>query len=176
MFAGSGGQRAPRLAAASARALSVARRMPPAVSTAPPVPPPLLRAARPPPASPCPPARRPLPAPPRVEKANPLSILVQQGDRRSLLSRHRRRLGRIVERSLVSVAKSSLPTGLPTPCGGAISMRFQKSEQNRLHYLLTNRYGGGYPHQLCERGRRTKAHVCIGRLSLRFPKGGDQSW
>lgn len=93
MFAGSGGQRAPRLAAASACVLSVARRLPPPrplsplrpapcrsrvcrlpPSTVPPCPPP---ARRPPPPAP-PPARRPSPTAParrRLPPAPPLRPL-----------------------------------------------------------------------------------------------------
>lgn len=124
--------RAPRAPPTAPRAPSTAPCAPP-----PPVPPPA-----PPPRSPR--CRPPLAA--RREgrlSAHPGPSWFNREIGRSLLSRHRRRLGRIVERSLVSVAKSSLPTVLPTPCGGAISKHFQKSEQNRLHYLLTNRYGGG---------------------------------
>ena len=137
-------------------------------------PPPRPRAPRAPPTAPrapstapcAPPPPVPPPAPPRSPRcrpplaarregrlsAHPGPSWFNRGIGRSLSGRHRRRLGRIVERSLVSVAKSSLPTVLPTPCGGAISKRFQKSEQNHLHYLLTNRYGGGGILISCARG------------------------
>lgn len=144
------------------RAAPRPRAPPAAVCRPPPAPPCPPRAAHRPPRAvhrplraaparpaPCPPPRSPRCRPPLAARregrlsAHPGPSWFNREIGRSLLSRHRRRLGRIVERSLVSVAKSSLPTGLPTPCGGAISKHFQKSEQNRLHYLLTNRYGGG---------------------------------